>query len=191
MVLRRRRLPVLCRLVHVLQVERRKCLAARPLEAGASRRHPTWIGRQEACNIGIGENVKGVEGLSALEENEEEVASVKALFSEVALWAFVCLYPPASEKSIKFPMASLSSSLRFAERGDGDGCTRGEDGEMALVGWEVVRAGELRTLSGMLVSEARRISFAGVMPFFCMNFSNTSGFRGLLPIVSANSFAFS
>jgi len=41
-----------------------------------------------------GENAKGVVGLVGPPENEEGAVSVKALFKEVVLCEFECLYPP-------------------------------------------------------------------------------------------------
>jgi len=102
--------------------------------------------------------------------------SVKALDKDVALWDPACLYEPVSGvKSIIPWPASFSSSLRLADRGDGDGCSEGDDGEIALDGCEGVSEGEaldMWALSGMLVSEALRISLPGPMPFFCLNFSS-------------------
>lgn len=74
----------------------------------------------------------------------------------------------------------MSSSLRPVDSGDGDGCTAGDEGEMALDGCDDVNEGELRMVSGMLVSEARRSSLAAPpMPFFCRNFSSQTE---LLPL---------
>jgi hypothetical protein len=75
---------------------------------------------------------------------------------------------------MKLFMLSFSSSLLFADKGEGDRWPEGEAGEMALDGWDGASEGEpeARILSGMLVSEARRISLPGPIRCFNMNFSS-------------------
>jgi hypothetical protein len=98
---------------------------------------------------------------------------------------------------MKWPRPSLSTSLRFADRGDWERCPEGEAGEMALEGCDGVSDGEPRTLSGMFVSDALLISLPCPMPFFCLNFSNQLellAFRrpsAELPMVAENRRTFS
>jgi hypothetical protein len=62
----------------------------------------------------------------------------------------------------------------FADNGDGERWPKGEAGEMALCGWDGASDGdpEARILSGMFVSDARRINLLEPMPCFDMNLSN-------------------
>jgi hypothetical protein len=73
---------------------------------------------------------------------------------------------------MKLLMLSLSSSLLFADNGDGDGWADGDAGEMALEGCDVDSDGEPWMLSAILVSDALRINFPWPSPFFCLNFSS-------------------
>lgn len=98
---------------------------------------------------------------------------------------------------MKWLMCSLPSSLRFADKGEGDRCPDGELGEMALDGCDTLRDGEPRMLSGIFVSEALLINLPWPIPFFCLNFSSQLVLLVLsrpssgLPIVAENKRAFS
>ena len=132
---------------------------------------------RNAPTFGSGEKLKEAVGLIVLPEKDVGV-SVKALDREVVLWEFECLYAPSASKSRKPFRPSFSSSLLFADKGDGERWPDGDAGEMALCGCEEANAGEPTVLSRMLVSDARRLNLPGPMPCFNMNLSSQAELVG-------------